>query len=140
VDECRAAHPSCRIELDTNGDLHGDWDPDRVAQVVTNLTSNAIKHGGSVGTISFSLEGASDSVLMRVHNWGTPIPAAVIDHLFEPFKRGSESEGLGLGLYIVQQIVRAHGGAITVDSSENAGTTFTILWPRHAIVRTDRAA
>jgi sigma-B regulation protein RsbU (phosphoserine phosphatase) len=72
--------------------------------------------------------------VLRVQNGGTPIPPAELPTIFEPFKRGPESphgsEGLGLGLYIVREIVRAHGGTVQVRSSANEGTTFACVWAR----------
>jgi phosphoserine phosphatase RsbU/P len=66
-----------------------------------------------------------------VHNHGSPIPSPVLPRLFEAFERGSTSDkvGLGLGLYIVKQIVEAHGGRVEVESTQAAGTTFRVLWP-----------
>jgi len=69
--------------------------------------------------------------MLEVHNQGTPIQPDLLPHLFEAFQRGPDAggEGLGLGLYIVKQIVDAHGGSITVRSSQAEGTTFSVLWP-----------
>ena len=71
---------------------------------------------------------------MEIHNDGPPIPEALLPHVFEAFRRGSGATkgtpGLGLGLFISQQIVAAHGGSIEVRSKEGQGTTFRVLWPR----------
>jgi sigma-B regulation protein RsbU (phosphoserine phosphatase) len=75
--------------------------------------------------------------VLEVHNTGEPIPPSLMPTLFEPFRRGPQSEqmvkmSLGLGLYIVQEIVRAHGGTADVRSSADEGTTFRVRLPRRA--------
>lgn len=130
VEELQTLHPRRHIELRVAGDLRGEWDPERVNQVVANLLDNAFKYGD--GSIDLSLEGRSRDVVMRVHNAGSTIPPEKLEHIFEPFAKGLLGpRGLGLGLYIVKQIVRAHGARIEADSNPDAGTTFTIEWPRH---------
>ena len=85
----------------------------------------------SEGDVEVTLRGESDFVVLETHNRGTPIPREVLPHVFEPGRRGTDrSGGLGLGLFIVQQIVLAHGGSIEVSSSESDGTTFTVALPR----------
>ena len=135
VDEMKQAHPTRVVSFVGLGDLRGEWDPDRVAQVLSNLIGNAIKHGADPTMVAGFEEG--DDVVTTVHNPGPAIPAAAIPTLFEPFKmtRGDDREspvqkGLGLGLHIVSEIVRAHGGTIAVSSAEGSGTTFTVRWPR----------
>jgi signal transduction histidine kinase len=130
VDELRAVHPERTITVDVSGDLTGVWDPDRLKQALLNLLGNAIDHGGD-GPVGIRIEGAGQDVVLTVHNDGEPIPASVLPVLFEPFRRGDGSpHGLGLGLYIVREIVRSHGGAIEVHSSAAEGTTFVSRWPR----------
>jgi signal transduction histidine kinase len=78
------------------------------------------------------------AVVIEVHNQGAPIPADVRAHLFRPFRGGAPRqtqarEGLGLGLYIVREIVTAHGGSVTFESTEEAGTTFTVRLPREPV-------
>ena len=130
VEELRTIHRERAIEFEVEGDVHGRWDPRRVTQVAANLLDNAVKYSnGSGQPVRLALRGEDGQVLMMVHNDGPPIPAGI--DLFEPFKGGARKrEGLGLGLYIVDQIVRAHGGSIAVASSADAGTQFTIRWPR----------
>jgi signal transduction histidine kinase len=129
LDELQLIHPRQRVELRTSGDVRGEWDPERVNQVLANLLDNAFKYGG--GSIEVTLEDRGDRIAMEVHNDGTPIPADRLEHVFEPFERGRPGpQGLGLGLYIVDQIVKAHGGTIRVSSTWAAGTTFAIEWPR----------
>jgi PAS domain S-box-containing protein len=118
-----------RVRLEAEGDLWGDWDADRMAQVISNLVGNAVQH--SDGEVTVSLRGESDYVVLSTHNGGPAIPSEVLSHIFEPGRRGdARSGGLGLGLFIAHQIVLAHGGTIEVISSEGAGTTFTVSLPR----------
>jgi len=134
VEEIQQAHPDRAIRFEAAGDLRGEWDPDRVEQVVSNLVGNAVTHG--IGPVRVTGRDDGDEVVTTVHNEGPAIPAAAIPTLFDPFTRpaaeddGTTSEGLGLGLYIASEIVHAHGAAISVASQEGEGTTFTIRWPR----------
>ncbi len=118
------------IPVKAEGELWGNWDPDRIAQVISNLVGNALQH--SQGEVRVTLRAAADTVVLETWNGGPPIPAEVIPHLFEPGRRAATSSGLGLGLYIVQQIVLAHGGRIEVRSAEHEGTTFAVTLPRKA--------
>src|SRR5438067_6691301 len=118
-----------QVKLEVYGDPWGDWDPDRMAQVISNLVGNAVQH--SDGEVSVTLRGETEVVVLETQNGGPAIPREVLDHIFEPGRRGdARSGGLGLGLFIAQQIVLAHGGTIEVASSEGAGTTFTVSLPR----------
>ena len=129
LDEIRTIHPGATVDLHVEGNVEGHWDPDRVLQVVANLVGNAAKHGN--GMTQISLRGTERTVILEVHNGGSPIPPDKMAHLFEPFYPGGRRrEGLGLGLYIIDQIVRAHGGSIRAESSEATGTIFTVYWPR----------
>jgi two-component system sensor histidine kinase/response regulator len=124
------------IALAVEGDTRGEWDPDRLEQVLSNLLANAVEHGGDDAPVRVRVQGtAADSVLLTVANSGV-IPPAVLPVVFDRFERGVKPEsrprGLGLGLYIVQQIVLAHGGTIEVQSSEEAGTCFSVRLPRTA--------
>jgi signal transduction histidine kinase len=117
--------------MEVEGDLWGDWDPDRMAQVISNLAGNGLHHGD--GEVSVLLRGEPEVVVFQTRNGGPPIPREVLPHVFEPGRRGdARSGGLGLGLFIVQQIVLAHGGSIEVRSSEADGTVFTVVLPRKA--------
>jgi signal transduction histidine kinase len=130
-DEVAAAHPDRPITIDVRGDLRGSFDRDRVMQALANLLDNAIQHGS--GEIEVRAREAPDrhAVVTEVTSHGPAIPPPVLEHLFEPFAHGEGEprSGLGLGLYIVEQIALAHGGHCEVTSSR-AGTTFTIRWPR----------
>lgn len=131
VDEIRAGYPSARIEVEMAGRLTGDWDPARIEQALSNLLANAVQHGGSNVRLVASGED-QDAVVVTVHNGGDPIPAEQLAGMFEPFKKGDKSpEGLGLGLFIVREIARAHRGSVGVTSNAG-GTVFTFRLPREA--------
>jgi len=121
-------HPDREIHLEAADNLGGQWDVQRAEQVLSNLIQNAIKHG--TGKISITLRSAEDNVSIAVRN-DDRISPDLLPKIFEPFQRGEgKADGLGLGLYIVREIRRAHGGAVTVESSLERGTTFTSVWPR----------
>jgi PAS domain S-box-containing protein len=128
VAEAREANPGRTIECTTSGDLDGEWDPDRLAQVLSNLISNAVAHGQD--PIEVTAHGEPEQVTLRVKNHGPPVPESLLPTLFEPYRGGERTEGLGLGLYIVSEIVKAHHGAVTVSSAEGEGTTVTVVLPR----------
>lgn len=129
IEEMRQAFPTREITVAATGELGGRWDADRVEQVLSNLLGNAIKHG--TGPIAVAMRDTGDAVTMIVHNGGSAIPPALIPLIFDPFRsEHARAEGLGLGLYIASEIVRAHAGTIHVTSTEEDGTTFTIRWPR----------
>ncbi|QSQ25451.1 PAS domain-containing protein [Pyxidicoccus parkwayensis] len=111
----------------------GEWDPDRLAQVVSNLVGNALAHGDAVAPVRVTVVAEGPDAVLTVCNAGTPVPPESLPHIFDPFKQAGGNggrRGLGLGLYIVQQLVRAHGGSISVRSSEEEGTVFTVRLPR----------
>lgn len=103
-------------------------DPERVTQLLDNLLTNAVRYG--TGKVTVRLARAGNEVVIAVHNTGTPILQNKLDTLFDPYRRATSSRGgVGLGLYIVDQIARAHGGSVTVSSSTDEGTTFTARLP-----------
>ena len=134
VDELRAVHPSRTVELRCPP-LPGTWDPDRLEQVFSNLISNALVYGEPSRPVSIVGRADGDLVSIAVHNHGTPIPDEVQSILFSPFRRGerdsrtAQTEGLGLGLYISNEVVTGHGGQIGVQSSLGEGTTFRVTLP-----------
>ncbi len=133
VDELRLAHGDRVIAFEATGDARGEWDEERIAQVVSNLGTNAIKYSEPESTIDIHLRGEDISVDIAVHNVGEPISDEEQRELFAPFKRGrkqSPMEGLGLGLFIAREMVRAHGGHIDLESERARGTTFTAHLPR----------
>lgn len=130
ADEIAAANPDRDVAVSLHGDLHANVDRDRVMQAIGNLLSNAIQHGQ--GTIQLSARGGHDTITTSVTSHGTPIPSQELARIFDPFARAGEAlerPGLGLGLYIVQQIALAHGAQCEVESKPEA-TTFSIRWPR----------
>jgi two-component system sensor histidine kinase/response regulator len=132
--EHHAAAPERIIETDYTGDFSGRWDAERMAQVASNLIGNALKHGDAAASVQVRLDGTQkDAVLLFVTNRGT-IPAELLEHLFDPF-RGTQrpagrGEGLGLGLYIVFQIVKAHRGDVEVKTGAGNQTVFRVQVPR----------
>jgi two-component system, sensor histidine kinase and response regulator len=134
VREHQAAAPERLIESSFVGDCCGEFDPERIAQVASNLIGNALKHGDTTGGVDVLVEGnAADRVTLTVKNGGT-IPHEMVGHLFDPFagtrRKSGRTEGLGLGLYIVWQIVQAHGGSVDVDTGRNGTTSFRVSMPR----------
>lgn len=119
----------CRIELRRDGETHSVCDPDRIAQVLQNLLGNAMEHGDRTRPIEVVVGTRGDRARLEVTNHGPTIPPASVPSLFEPFRQGRRSKGLGLGLYIAQAVVQAHGGAIEVESADGR-TTFRVLFPR----------
>ena len=133
ADEITGANPQRTITVDLTGDLRGPFDRDRVHQALTNLISNAIHH--SQGSIEVRAYESDDrhAIVTEVTSHGDVIPAELRGRLFDPFAQAADTggprRGLGLGLFIVQQIALAHGGICDVVSDES-GTTFSIRWPR----------
>jgi signal transduction histidine kinase len=139
VNEISAAQPTRAIQVDARGALKGEWDCARITQVLTNLIGNALEHGSDRTAVNVDVSGDEKEVAVAIHNRGAAIPEDQLDGIFNAMKRqgmAGKSDGpsanLGLGLYIADQIVRAHKGRIDVESSEDRGTTFTVHLPRHA--------
>ncbi|WP_224362575.1 sensor histidine kinase [Hyalangium versicolor] len=134
--EFRVAYPDRGVSFEVDkGDTHGTWDPDRLAQVLSNLLENALKYSPPDTQVQLAARGEKEQVVLAVHNQGKPIPPELMPHIFEPFRRGPQASrtaktSYGLGLYIVQEIVHAHGGTIEVRSNIEEGTTFTVCLPR----------
>jgi signal transduction histidine kinase len=133
IDEMNASFPQHVIESTLDGDLHGVWDSERLCQVVTNIVGNAIHHGDTSMPVSVSIDGRRPStVTLEVTNGGTIRPE-LLPRLFDPFsgreRPAGRHQGLGLGLFIADQIVRAHHGRIDVHSNEGV-TRFRVELPR----------
>ncbi len=144
MDELDGANPGCPLRLSCTGDSVGRWDPDRLSQVFSNLVANAVHHGVVEHGVDVTVDGAApELVRVSVKNRGA-IPARRMQTLFEPMagssRRPDTSRGLGLGLFITRELVRAHGGSIQVRSerrSETAPeeigwTSFTVSLPRRS--------
>jgi len=128
VDEILAGNPVARIQVETAGKLTGHWDPARIEQALSNLIANAVQHGGPDVRL-VALEDAND-VVVTVHNGGQAIPREQLATVFDAFKKADGAEGgLGLGLFIVREIVHAHEGSVAVTSSAD-GTIFSLRLPR----------
>ncbi|MBC8145039.1 MAG: HAMP domain-containing histidine kinase [bacterium] len=144
VEEMADAEPGSVLKFDSSGNLHGAWDSARISQVLSNLLANAVQYGKPKAPISVTVQGEGEYVLLRVHNDGPPIPKEDIGGLFDALKHQKSgivlpesSRNLGIGLYIAERIVCAHGGAINVSSSIEAGTMFSIRLPRSPVDSAD---
>ncbi len=136
LEQLRGAHPSRQIELEIVGDTRGVWDGIRLQQLLRNLVVNAIVHGAADTPIHVVLTGDEADVTIEVKNSGPTIEKAILDQIFDPLKRGvvqgngdDSGIGLGLGLYIVREVARAHEGEVTVRS-DNRETVFAVRLPR----------
>ncbi|HEY6178494.1 MAG TPA: hybrid sensor histidine kinase/response regulator [Kofleriaceae bacterium] len=135
LDELRASHRDRNLVLEATSDCTTSGDPERLLQLFSNLASNALTHGAPTGAIAVRVTGHSRDVEVEIRNDGV-IPAERLATLFEPFRRepkdAARSTGLGLGLFICQQIALAHGGDIAVASTADTGTVVTVRLPRSA--------
>jgi len=131
ADELQRAHPARKIAVRCEGDLRGTFDPDRVMQGLGNLVGNALQHGEDPIVVSVAENDDRRALVTRVTNRGKPLAPDVLHTCFEPFvgSSGDKGSGMGLGLYIVGEIARAHGGVCDASSSADE-TAFTIRWPR----------
>jgi signal transduction histidine kinase len=136
VDEMSLSHPERQIAFTQAGSGEGIWDPDRITQVLVNLLTNALQHSPAGTIVRVATRAANGEVWLVINNQGRLLSDEEIPSLFEPFHRGNETPAepgsLGLGLFIAKQIVSAHRGKIEVTSSEEAGTTVTVHFPRDA--------
>jgi len=132
-DELEAANPDRSIVVEVEGSAVGEWDHDRLLQVFSNLLGNALHHGTEGAPVTIHCDGRDPThVNLSIHNGGV-VPPEILPVLFEPFRgnaRYQRTRGLGLGLFISQQILAAHGGTLDVASDEARGTTFRISLPR----------
>jgi signal transduction histidine kinase len=135
VREVAAAYPQHRVVLEVAEDVRGSWDEDRIAQVVRALVTNAAQYGRERGAVGVEVKSHADgAATIAVHNelQGMPLSDAAIATMFDAYRRGSDDAhigtGVGLSLFLAQQIVRAHRGSISVESS-SAGTVFHVVLP-----------
>jgi signal transduction histidine kinase len=139
IAEQELAHPECAFRLLASGNSDGIWDDNRVAQVFSNLLGNAVQYGAPGEPIVVRVQPIETDILFSVANRGSTIPDTQLGRIFEPLVRlASEGEAqmagnsLGIGLYIAKEIVRAHGGDISVLSTHEEGTIFSVRLPRCA--------
>src|SRR6266849_3274369 len=134
ADTMQQTHPSHSILVHGAVQTSLIGDRDRLAQVCTNLLSNAIKYSPDAQTVEMALSASPETVTIRVRDHGLGIPREQRDKIFERFYRAAGPKqraipGLGMGLYIVAEIVKRHGGTITVDSAVGKGSSFTVTLP-----------
>lgn len=135
-DEIRAVHPEREFKLETSGKLEGEFDSERLQQVLSNLLDNAVRHGTSEQPITLSAHGDSEKITVQVRNYGRRIPADQLQVIFNPLVQIPQEQAdedvtsLGLGLYIAHEIVAMHGGTMVAESSEQDGTVFSAHLPR----------
>lgn len=137
VAEISAARPDRIIKLDARGGERGEWDCERISQALTNIIGNAVEHGSAGTPVTVDVTHDDSNVAITIHNSGRPISVEHLNGIFGAMKSReavSGTEGaygnLGLGLYIAERIVHAHGGRIDVESGEQQGTTFSVHLPR----------
>jgi signal transduction histidine kinase len=133
VDELQSAHPDRTIAWTPRPIVHGHWDGGRLTQVVRTLVENALEHSVPNQAVRLRIDERCESVELRVQSFGPPIDPDVLAIIFDPYRRGArtqKSQGLGVGLFICQQIALAHGGTLTATSSEADGTLFVLCLPR----------
>ena len=130
VNEVQAAFPDRAVETDFRFHAPIIVDAHRIGQMVSNLIGNAFSHGDPETPVRLRAVSGDGMFLVTVSNGGKPIAPEVMDILFQPFRRGSDSaqNGLGLGLYIASEIARAHGGTLRADSSPQE-TVFRFAMP-----------
>jgi sigma-B regulation protein RsbU (phosphoserine phosphatase) len=132
VDELRVAFPKATLVHQAEGRGIASLDADRVQQIIGNLVANSVAYGDLLQPITITSRLDDNGCLVAVHNHGTVIPEALLAGLFEPMTRGtdqgSEVRSVGLGLYIVRELAKVHGGDVAVTSCVSGGTTFTVTF------------
>lgn len=140
VDEIRGSYPGREFVERSSGDLRVRCDGRRMQQVLWNLLDNAVHHSDRSSPITLEAQGTPDAARIKVSSFGEPIPAESLPGIFEPMLRLPASaprspahplSSVGLGLYIVREIVRSHGGSVTASSDRERGTVFTVSLPKH---------
>jgi signal transduction histidine kinase len=138
VDDATAGHPDCTFQLKIAGETIGDYDAPRLTQVFSNLLNNAAQYKGDKHPVTISAFGDAEVTVVQVKNFGPQIPRASLAAIFDPLvqlaviadQKGPTSTSMGLGLFIAREITTSHGGTIEVESSEEAGTVFTVRLPK----------
>jgi signal transduction histidine kinase len=132
LEQLGVAYPDSQLQLNVEGDCQGSWDGRRLQQLLGNLVTNAIHHGAPDRPVRVAVVGEETYLRIEVSNSGSAIDREILLQLFEPLKRGTVNgrhPGLGLGLYIVREIAKGHGGVAEVRSDDNE-TIFTVRLPR----------
>lgn len=136
VQELQLSYPEAEIIIESPGPVQGKWDVIRLDQLMTNLITNALRHGKPGGPVTVSISAKGNDAFFEVHNEGPSVSEGIKEMIStgiftktkgDPRKKDS----YGLGLYIIKQIVDSHKGQIKVTSNEESGTTFKITLPRH---------
>ena len=131
--EHQAAYPERPMNVESRGELIGNWDADRLGQVASNLIGNALQYGDATEPVTILVDGTDpDEVTLTVSNAGA-IPPELLPTLFDPFRgsdRSTRQDGLGLGLYIAQQIASSHDGRIDIDTPDGRYTVLRVSVPR----------
>lgn len=137
IAEVEAAHPGRQIDFVGSCDTQGEWDKERIAQMLSNLLTNAVTHGYPDTAVKVGISEANEGVCIEIRNKGEPIPTEVRATMFEPLTStrravsgSATTSGLGLGLYIAAQIATAHHGYVKLNSSEDEDTIFSVFLPR----------
>jgi signal transduction histidine kinase len=134
VDETRLIYPHCTLQLHSSASVSGEWDPERLTQLLQNLVGNAIEHGQPEAPIQVEVRDQGHAVEVEVHNEGLPISPEVLPSIFDAFIQGEPAarrmKGLGLGLFISKAITEAHHGSLRVRSEPDRGTSFIATLPR----------
>jgi sigma-B regulation protein RsbU (phosphoserine phosphatase) len=133
VDELRVAFPEAKLFHQSIGTGSAHLDADRVQQIIGNLVANSVAYGDLQQPITITSRLMDDQAVVSVQNHGPVIPESLMAILFEPMTRGTETDSnvrsVGLGLFIVREIAKAHGGDVSVSSSLEGGTVFSVYFP-----------
>jgi hypothetical protein len=141
LDEMKSVHPERSFTFESQGDLTGQWDAQRLRQLISNLLGNAVQHGFPTTPIVLAATAAGEELTLAVRNQGTAIHVNSEALLFEPMMRTATIDlcrpagSIGLGLYIAREVATAHGGSIGYHS-DDSGTVFTVRLPRHPATAT----
>lgn len=145
VADAAATHPQTRYELSTRGDLAACYDPTRLHQLFLNLLVNAAQHGAKSRPVTIEATSTEDRCRVCITNHGSAIPESAIKTIFKPLVQLPTDQptdtrpttSLGLGLFIAREIAEGHGGTVSVTSSPEEGTVFTVELPRNVACRPD---